>query len=383
MGRIDEALSLEARNRITQELKAANDQFLHDIPKVELHVHIEGTLTPELRWTLAQRNGITLKLERTGAIYKSLEQLRSSYDILEPREEHSFDNDEERFTFFEAYYGGFEVLVKQEDYYDLAMNYFEHAATMNVRYCELFFDPQGHTRRGVSWDTMMSGFRRAQLDAEKKLGIKSNWIMCILRDLSLESAVKHYQAALTYRDMIVAIGLDSDEEDHPPSLFEDVFKVARQDGFYLTAHCDVGMSKAHENIRQVATTVGGTGADRIDHGLNAATSDDLVKLIKEKDIGMTLTPYGYVRHEPADDVFSRIITLYEAGIRITISSDDPAYMQDCWILQSYQWTKKFCNFTNRDMAKIATNAVDICWAPPQVKEGILAEIESVLARHAT
>jgi adenosine deaminase len=168
---MEHALPLEERLALRQELLDANDKFVLELPKVELHVHIEGTLTPELRWKLAQRNGQTLKLERTGTVYTSLEQLKESYNIIQARPGHSIDNAEETFTFFEAYYGGFEVLVTEQDFFDLAMNYFENAASANVRYCELFFDPQGHTRRGVSWDTMMGGLQAAQKKAEEKFGV--------------------------------------------------------------------------------------------------------------------------------------------------------------------------------------------------------------------
>jgi adenosine deaminase len=168
---MEHAMPLEERLALRDELINADDKFMLELPKVELHVHIEGTLTPELRWKLAQRNGQTLTLERTGTVYTSLEQLRASYTIIEARPGNSIDNAEETFTFFEAYYGGFEVLVTEQDFFDLAMHYYEKVAPMRVRYCELFFDPQGHTRRGVSWETMMNGFRAAQEKAEKDLGV--------------------------------------------------------------------------------------------------------------------------------------------------------------------------------------------------------------------
>lgn len=168
---MERAISIDARRALRQELLDLNDEFVLALPKVELHVHIEGTLTPELRWKFAQRNGQTLQLERTGTVYTSLEQLKESYGIIKPRPGHRIDNAEETFTFFEAYYGGFEVLVTERDFFDLAMHYFERAASMNVRYCEPFFDAQGHTRRGISWDTMMGGFRAAQEEAEKTLGV--------------------------------------------------------------------------------------------------------------------------------------------------------------------------------------------------------------------
>ncbi|KAF5617227.1 adenosine deaminase [Fusarium tjaetaba] len=374
------AMPLEERLSLRQELIDSNDKFILDLPKVELHVHIEGTLTPELRWKLAKRNNQILKLERTGTVYTSLEQLRASYYIMEARPGHQIDNAEESFTFFEAYYGGFDVLVTEEDFYDLAMNYFEHVAGMNVRYCESFFDPQGHTRRGVEFKTVMNGFRRAQEEAEKRLNVKSKWIMCFLRDMSPESAMETYQSVLPYRDMVAGIGLDSDENDRPPLMFEEVYNRARHDGFRITAHCDVGNKDAHKHIRQVVNDLGTTGADRLDHGINAAQDVDIMHRIKERGIGMTLTPWGYLRHEPVDEIFPRIRTLFDAGIPIAIGSDDPAYMEDTWILHDWLLVKKMCEFSNREMATLAKSAIDICWAEDGVKEEMRRELVEVVAK---
>jgi adenosine deaminase len=167
---IEEALSFELRKKLREDLLAADDKFVLEIPKVELHVHIEGTLTLDLRWKLTQRNGTTLRLVPTGPELNSLEELHAAMDSIMP-EASRMDNDEERDTFFESYFEGFQALKVKEDFYDLAMNYFEHAASMNVRYCELFFDPQGHTSRGVTWSAMMDGFSQAQRDAEEKLNV--------------------------------------------------------------------------------------------------------------------------------------------------------------------------------------------------------------------
>ncbi|UZP35163.1 hypothetical protein NXS19_002979 [Fusarium pseudograminearum] len=361
------AMTLDERLSLRQELLDADNKFILDIPKVELHVHIEGTLTPELRWELAKRNNQTLKLERTGTVYRSLEQLRESYTIIQPRPGHRIDNTEESFTFFEAYYGGFEVLVTEQDFYDLAMNYFERAAAVNVRYCEPFFDPQGHTRRGVAFHTIMDGFRRAQKEAEARLNLKSKWIMCFLRDEP---------------DMVVGIGLDSDENDRPPLMFADVYNRARKDGFRITAHCDVGQKDTHQNIRQVASDLGSTGADRIDHGLNAAQDPELIRVIKERGIGMTITPWGYLRHEPVEEIFPRIRTLFNAGIPLSIGSDDPAYMEDCWILHDLLLVKKMCDFSDEDMVRLTSHSVDMCWADEKVKDEIRQELDEVLAKHS-
>lgn len=205
--------------------------------------------------------------------------------------------------------------------------------------------------------------------------------MCFLRDLSPESAMKHFQAVLPYRDMVVGIGLDSNEDNRPPSMFSEVFALAKQAGFHLTAHCDVGQKDSHEHIRQVVSVLGGSGAKRIDHGLNAAQSQELMHLIKNNGIGMTITPWGYLRHEPVDEIFPRIRTLYDAGIQIAIASDDPAYMEDCWILHDMLLAKKMCGFNNHDMVTLTRNAVDICWAPEAVRTEIRNEVETVVAKY--
>lgn len=211
--------------------------------------------------------------------------------------------------------------------------------------------------------------------------IKSQWIMCFLRDLSPESAMEHFQAVLPYRDMVTGIGLDSNEDNRPPLLFSAVFALAKEAGFHLTAHCDVGQKDTHEHIRQVAAEVGGSGAERIDHGLNAVQDQGLVNLIKEKGIGMTITPWGYLRHEPVDEIFPRIRTLYDAGIPIAIASDDPAYMEDCWILHDMLLAKKMCGFRNQDMVTLTRHAIDMCWATETCKKEIRDELEAVAARY--
>ena len=167
---IEESLSAELREKLRDELVAANDKFVLEIPKVELHVHIEGCITAALRWKFTQRNGTTLRLAKHGRELKSLKEMEAAMDLLRP-DPSRVNNDEERFQFFEAYLEGFECLKTKEDFFDLAMHYFENAATMNVRYCEIFWDPQGHTSRGIGWDIMMEGFREAQEKAEKELNV--------------------------------------------------------------------------------------------------------------------------------------------------------------------------------------------------------------------
>jgi adenosine deaminase len=169
------ALPLAARRELLASLLETIDPFVLAVPKVELHVHIEGIITPELKWKFARRNGIQLMHPRTGKPFSTLEEYRDSHDPMKNRDGKLMDNSEETISFFDAYYGGFAVLKTEQDYFDLAMYYFEHAAAMNVRYCEIFFDPQGHTRFGVEWKTMMSGFDQAQKKAERDLHVSFEW----------------------------------------------------------------------------------------------------------------------------------------------------------------------------------------------------------------
>lgn len=181
MADVEGALSLAARQELRTSLLHDLDPFISSIPKIELHIHIEGIITPEMKWTFANRNGITLTNPRTGTVFSTLDEYRDSHDPMKPHNGERMNNSQETLSFFEAYYSGFEVLKTRQDYYDLAMTYYERAAAMNVRYCEIFFDPQGHTRTGTAWDTMMLGFREAQVRAETnlKVGIIRQ-IMCTI-----------------------------------------------------------------------------------------------------------------------------------------------------------------------------------------------------------
>lgn len=198
--------------------------------------------------------------------------------------------------------------------------------------------------------------------------------MCILRDMSTESAIEAYNAALPYKDMIVGIGLDSDELDRPPSLFHEVFTRAREDGFKLTAHCDFNQKNTQEHIRQVVQDLGGAGAERIDHGMNAADSEGLIQMIKANGVGMTICPCAYIRHTSDGNVFPRIRKLFDAGIKMVIASDDPVYMEDNWILHNLLMVKDRCEFSKEDISQLQRNAVEISWADDSTKKYLLEEI---------
>ncbi|KAM5343440.1 hypothetical protein ACJ41O_011977 [Fusarium nematophilum] len=371
-------LSPRGRQKLRDELLSANDTLISRIPKVELHIHIEGTLTPELRWKLAKRNNLEIRMSKDSDVINSLGGLKEAYQsIISSSQLHRYREHSPSdipITFFEAYYAGLDVLRTRRDFYDLAMNYFHHAAAMNVRYCEPFFDPQAHTRRGIALHDMMAGFRDAQEEASRELNVQSSWIMCILRDLPPDSAMDHFQAALPYRDMIVGIGLDSNEYNRPPILFQEIFQMAKRDGFKVTAHCDVGQKDTHEHIRQVASPTDGIGAHRIDHGLNAAEQPELIELILKREVSMTICPWAYLRREAFDSIGHRLRALVDAGIKICISSDDPPYMDDAWITHNMLLTRRICDLSDDEVVSMVKNAVEMSWAEEHVKQAILEEI---------
>lgn len=205
--------------------------------------------------------------------------------------------------------------------------------------------------------------------------------MCFLRDKSQESALVHYCEAMAYRDMIVGFGLDSNEANHPPALFDDVFTLARHDGFKITAHCDVGQKDTHENIRQVASTLGGSGADRVDHGLNAADKQELYGVIAEKGIGMTICPWAYLRRWTYQEVAERLRILIDAGVKICISSDGPPLMDDAWVLHNLLMTKKMCDLSDGDILSIMRDSVEMSWAAQDIKSDILQELDDFKKRY--
>lgn len=198
----------------------------------------------------------------------------------------------------------------------------------------------------------------------------------------MESAVQQYEAAIPYKDMVVGVGLDSDEYDRPPSLFYELFQRAREDGYKITSHCDFNQKNTHEHIRQVASALGGDGADRIDHGLNAADKDGLIEMIKTKNIGMTICPCAYIRHTALDEVFPRIRKLFDANIKVSIASDDPAYMEDNWALHNLHMIRDKCKFTDADMVKLQRNAIETCWASTALKRDLFDDLEKFERLHA-
>lgn len=350
--------------------------FIAAIPKVELHVHIEGTLTPALRWKLAHRNNIALP-------YATYEQLLDSYNITyNHRRELNGDNGAP--TFLETYFAGCQVLCTEDDFYELAMEYLKKAHEMNVRYVEPFFDTQAHTKRGIPGEAVLNGFLRAQHDGAKLYNVRSNWIFCFLRDESLEDGLNAYRSALPWartkdgqgKGLFHAVGLASNEYDRPPMLFEEAFRLVKEAGLHITMHCDVDQKDAVEHVHEAIFDIcGGAGSERIDHGLNAIDREDLVVGLQERNIGLTLCPHAYHRRQATEVLFPKIRKLWDHGVKFCINSDDPTYMHNVWIDGNMMKVHAFCQFTKRDMAKLVQNAIEMSWADDDIKDEILKELD--------
>ncbi|MFD1938984.1 adenosine deaminase [Nonomuraea mangrovi] len=328
------------------------NDFIAGLPKCELHLHIEGTLEPELKFELARRNGIALP-------YASVEEMRAAY---------AFDDLP---SFLGVYYEGMGVLRTEPDFYDLAMAYLRKAASQNVRYAEIFFDPQAHTSRGVPFDVVIRGLRRALMDGHAQLGVRAQLIMCFLRDFQAEYAMATLLESLPYKEWIVGVGLDSDEKGNPPVKFAEVYARARQEGYLLTMHCDVDQENSVEHIRQCLDEI---GVDRIDHGVNILEDPELVQRVIDKGIGLTCCP---ISNSIVTDSMKAtgIRKLLDLGVRVTINSDDPAYFPG-YVQENLQALE----LSREELLQVQRNAFEITWLPRHVKEGYLAELEEYAAR---
>ncbi|WP_418316060.1 adenosine deaminase [Piscinibacter sakaiensis] len=282
--------------------RAALPALLRSMPKAELHIHIEGSLEPELIFALAQRNGVELA-------YPDVESLRAAYAFTDLQ------------SFLDIYYAGASVLLKEQDFFDMAMAYFERAVADNVVHAELFFDPQTHTDRGVAFETVIDGLSRACATAQRELGISSALIMCFLRHLSEEAAFETLEQALPFRDRITGVGLDSSERGHPPEKFARVFARCRDLGLRLVAHAGEEGPPAY-----VWNALDLLQVERIDHGVRSIEDPDLMKRLAKEQVPLTVCPLSNVKLCVYKTMAEhQLPALLDAGLIATINSDDPAY----------------------------------------------------------
>ncbi|MES2172729.1 MAG: adenosine deaminase [Pseudomonadota bacterium] len=329
-------------------------RFIAAMPKAEYHVHLEGTLEAEMKFALAQRNGLDLPFADVAA-------MKASYLY------HDLP------SFLAIYYDGMKVLRTEQDFYDLAYAYLAKAASQNILYAEIFFDPQEHLKRGVPMAAVIGGITQARAAAAAKLGIGSQLILCFVRDLSVESAMAALDAALPFRDQLVAVGLDSDEKDHPPVKFAAHFAKARAAGLKVTAHCDLNQKDIIQHLRQAIIDL---RVDRIDHGGNILESPELIAAAKARNLHFTVCPTfsGTVRGEaPPVDVVRGMI---DAGLNLTINSDDPAYMGSEYLNEVLVKAQAHSALTKVELVRLQRNAFNAGWMDEGLRAACHAKLDA-------
>ena len=325
--------------------------FIEGIPKAELHLHIEGTFEPDLMFEIARRNNISIN-------YKSVDELKKAYN---------FNNLQE---FLDIYYAGASVLIYEQDFYDLTWAYLTKVHEQNLVHTEIFFDPQTHTDRGISFDTVIQGIHSALEDAKEKLGISSQLIMCFLRHLDEVAAFDTLEQALPYKEWIAGVGLDSSEMGHPPSKFENVFSKALDEGFITVAHAGEEGPAAY-----VWEAINLLKISRIDHGNRSLEDDQLIKHIVEKQIPLTVCPLSNLALKVVEDLKDHpMLQLMEAGLMVTINSDDPAYFGG-YMNENYIQIAAALNLSKKQITELAKNSFKASFLSDVEKEKLMNQVE--------
>src|SRR5438105_6059905 len=321
------------------------------MPKAELHLHIEGTLEPELMFELASRNRIDLP-------YKTPQEVKGAYRFSDLQ------------SFLDIYYQGSRVLVRDRDFYDLTWAYLTRAKQQNIRHAEVFFDPEAHTERGVPIGAVIEGIHQALRNGERDLGISSKLILCFLRHLSAEDAMRTFESALPYRDFIAGVGLDSSERGHPPDKFTEVFARARSEGFFVVAHA--GEEGPPEYVWQALDTL---RASRIDHGVRAIEDAALVERLRAERVPLTVCPLSNVKLRVFDSIHDHNLPeLLEAQLCVTINSDDPAYFGG-YINENFIAVQEAFDLTKEQVVDLARNSFEAAFLPDDQRTGILQELD--------
>jgi len=330
--------------------------LLRAAPKAELHIHIEGSLEPELIFELARRNAIALP-------YASVDALRKAYAFTDLQ------------SFLDVYYAGASVLITEDDFDAMAWAYFERAARDNVVHCEIFFDPQTHTARGIDLGVVIRGLDRAARRAEAGLGLSVRLILCFLRHLSEDDALATLEAALPYRDKFIGVGLDSSEKGHPPEKFERVFARARAQGLRLVAHAGEEGPPAY--IRSALDTL---HVERIDHGVRCVEDADLVARLARERVPLTVCPLSNVKLCVFDDLGRHNIpALLAAGLCVTVNSDDPAYFGGYLNDNFIQLFEALPQLTARDAYTMLRNSFEGSFVDDEDKTLWIEELDAVFA----
>ena len=332
------------------------DDVLIDLPKAELHVHIEGTLEPGLMFEMARRNGVDLP-------YADEESVRRAYVF------------EDLQSFLDIYYAACNVLVHDRDFYELTFEYLRRADTQGVRHAEIFFDPQTHTDRGVEFATVVKGITSALADGERQLGVTSRLILCFLRHLSAEAAMETLETALPHRDAIIAVGLDSSEKDNPPVKFRDVYDRARAEGFLAVAHA--GEEGPPEYIWQALDVL---KVRRVDHGVKCTQDERLVDRLVAEQMPLTVCPFSNVKLGVVPELRNHnVAQMLRRGLFVTINSDDPAYFGG-YVGDNYVGTARVLGLSRDEMFRVARNSFSASFLPDADKQRHLQAVDDYAAR---
>lgn len=349
--------------QIFPSVSPAFRDFLAVLPKAELHLHIEGTLTPEMKWQLAQRNRVSLP-------YASIDEMRAAQAFEAP------DAPSYLKKFIQHYNEGMLVLRTERDFYDITLAHLTRCRDENVRYVEIMFDPQPHLARGVPFEAFFTGLDEARHVGARDYGVESNFILSINRDLPLDTAHQALDAAAPFRDRIVGFGLDSVEEGNPPTKFIDLYDRARSEGYRLTAHCDVDQADAVGHIRDCLDLL---KVERIDHGINCIEDPALVEILRERKICLTACPTW----RPIDAVprrVDRMRTMYDLGLKVTVNTDDPGLFTSGTLGTLLPPVAATGNFTPADMAALMINAFEAAWLPAEQRTRYVEEVKATMAR---
>ena len=326
--------------------------LIQTLPKAELHIHIEGSLEPEMMFELARRNQVSLP-------YASVDEVRAAYQ---------FENLQ---SFLDLYYAGAQVLQTEQDFYDLTWAYLQKCAVQNVLHTEIFFDPQTHTDRGIPFEVVHGGITRALKDGREKLDVSSGLILCFLRHLSAEAAMATLEQALPYRDSITAVGLDSSELGHPPSKFQAVFDRARAEGFLTVAHA--GEEGPPEYIWEAIRLL---KVSRIDHGVRCVEDPALVDYLVEHQIPLTVCPLSNIKLCVFDTMaHHNLKQLLDIGLCVTVNSDDPAYFGG-YVNENFNAVQKALNLTDDQLKQIALNSFKASFLDADRKQHYLSKLDS-------
>src|SRR5690606_21300157 len=328
-------------------------ELIRALPKAELHVHIEGTFEPELMFAIAQRNKVAIP-------YQSVEEVKQAYNF------HNLQ------TFLDIYYAGANVMIDEQDFYDLAWAYFEKCAEDHVVHSEIFFDPQTHTDRGIAFATVINGLQKACEDAKTKLGITSHLIMCFLRHLSEEAAFETLEQALAYKDQIIAVGLDSSEVGHPPAKFERVFAKAREAGFLVVAHA--GEEGPAEYVWEALDLL---KVNRIDHGVRSEEDPELMQRLIAEKMPLTVCPLSNLKLYVVENMQQHNIRrLLQQGVHVTVNSDDPSYFGG-YMNDNFIAITEALDLSQEELKQLAINSFEASFMSETEKNQWISKIHAL------